>query len=1234
MTDSNKSPSKPRRRARKLFVTIGVLILLLVVLVALAPTLISAGVGHGVIRNAMSGSVNGSIDFQKVSLGWFGSQSITGLKVADAQGNPAADLNVTLDAGLLSLLLGADALEVTLDGAVNAEIREQGNTFTDLIPPTPNQPKPPAPRESKPLKLPQTTIKINPLAINLKSPQGKTLQVEKFTGAIEAGPRKPITLALSSPTRSGDLTGAISMSATITDLLAADGSLTFSKAKAATKIEATNLPVLLSPENHVVESFSLDVNSSDLTKIVNAVINADVRLADDSRGTIAGELSLAEPLTSAGEVNFNIANVTARLEARNLPTALAQQFLVGIPFDLDLSRDLGDTVELTAFVSEDQTDASGNTRHLTLKLLSFHANATVHAFVNATDGSIPRLVIGFGGQVHHELLKSLGIQASLPLQLTVEVEATAIPPLPKSLEPANLLALARPVGLQCAVSVRGPSRVAVPGMDGFDLQIETMDAEILTAAIGENLTVRTTGTIDQAFLSVDQSITGLIAPDGALAAWTSLQPVGTIQLTAVNAQTLAKLLPERKALIDEAMQQGQADVTITTSINDGKYVVDAKLNTPSGSAQLAATRLFSALSVDRIAANLKLTPALVAAAFNGATDMPALTEPATVQLAAPAFEIPGTWPTEYRFEQARPTIQLASDRVTVNQIAALAEPATLSSLKATIVPTFGESFTQWAAQINATTDVLRTGTDKIAAVALSVDAGSDSSSPFRNATITMKDVNVPGVETLLGKDPRAFAQWIGDKGEVSIALNASDDTMQATIEPRFARLTGKLTGVKSGDLIELRADEPLNLNLAAATLQQRLNPADPKAPQSSTVRVRSDVPLQVNLNRVQLPTALLTGDSEFDPTQVLLDINAVGGPLTIVHGSDPPLSIEQIVLTAATEDLRKGVAFTLRNHASAEGVGDAGTLDVTGRLGNLLNAHGALATEAARLQMNAAAAGVPTALADLVLKMEGLLIAALGPQLNGALKAEDFAFDFTAGQVNLDFNTDHGMLAATATGRDKALHIAAASPARAELEITPELRDRLLYKIHPLLADIRSTEQPLRAVVSSATIPAGGEVSRLNADMEITLGKVAFDAGSTTLLLLAAFDVERGKTIDGYVEPIRAKIRNGVVTYDRFAVNIDKYSLVYSGKVDLNTRKVELRTEVPFKALAMSIKEVRGIIDELVVPLVTHGTFGNLKTEVDPKFNLAGKIAEAAAKAGVKDLINKGLGDLLNKGKK
>src|SRR5690606_16743618 len=76
--------------------------------VALLPTLISAGFLRGVIANAIDDSIEGSAEFDGLSLGWFSGITVTNFTILDPKGEVVlvAPSIEAPDAGLLGLVTG------------------------------------------------------------------------------------------------------------------------------------------------------------------------------------------------------------------------------------------------------------------------------------------------------------------------------------------------------------------------------------------------------------------------------------------------------------------------------------------------------------------------------------------------------------------------------------------------------------------------------------------------------------------------------------------------------------------------------------------------------------------------------------------------------------------------------------------------------------------------------------------------------------------------------------------------------------------------------------------------------------------------------------------------------------------------------------------------------------------------------------------------------------------------
>src|SRR6185503_10879430 len=68
-----------------------------------------------------------------------------------------------------------------------------------------------------------------------------------------------------------------------------------------------------------------------------------------------------------------------------------------------------------------------------------------------------------------------------------------------------------------------------------------------------------------------------------------------------------------------------------------------------------------------------------------------------------------------------------------------------------------------------------------------------------------------------------------------------------------------------------------------------------------------------------------------------------------------------------------------------------GALDVRGAIVDLVSSESTLDVANAKMRLTAKAAGIPTALADAVTGMQGLLIAAVGPMMDISAVADDFS---------------------------------------------------------------------------------------------------------------------------------------------------------------------------------------------------------------------------------------------------
>ncbi len=635
--------------------------------------------------------------------------------------------------------------------------------------------------------------------------------------------------------------------------------------------------------------------------------------------------------------------------------------------------------------------------------------------------------------------------------------------------------------------------------------------------------------------------------------------------------------------------------------------------------EVAAARGPDALHVQHAHAILKVTPELASMLQSDAEDPMVLARPTTATIDLDPFDLPQIGPYRYALP-SRPILATITAKETfLDNVPGLVEPISLRQFKANV--TADVEAQDYAIEGNAV--VIRAAHDQtLTRLKFDVTASVVDGTLSPRGTLTLNALQIVYLERMIGSKKGTLSDWIGNKGAVVAAVNWTDAGLATTLTADLPYLTGEFRATLVDDLVSITSDAS-TLTLQKSALESALNPkstSKKSEPADRVFTVPADVPVSLAVTTLRFPLAMLQEDKPFDTAAVDIDLTLTGGPLQLVDSGGKKSGLGDMTITVTSNDLAKGVAFAMNETTMTGDSTNAGAINIKGKITNLVSEQKTLQFDQGKLDLTAEVTGAPTHVADTFLGLNGLLVAAVGPQMGTSFRAINFSPN--SGSIRGRLHTTNGSIEGRIVGRDNTLILPRKTPLKAELEITPPLRERLLAKIHPVLADIRSTEQPVRVSTAGALLPLDGDVSRMKADIEITIGNVEFDSGSVTLGLLTILNASNAKTIPGRIEPIVAKIRKGVVTYDRFQVIIDKYTLTYSGKIDLNTQTVDIRTEIPLDALAVTINELQGYADKIVVPLVTRGKFGNLKTRIDPDFDLAGAIAEA----GLSGLLNEKLG--------
>ena len=1258
----SKPPRRRRSRARRILTVLLVLLILVIAFVALLPALVSAGLGQGIIRGAIARNIKGDVALGDLSLSWTRGQRIRGFTVTDQSGKAALTADIAVNRGLLSLITNrTDPLEIAIDGTARGEIREDGSTsFGDLLATdpskrdTPKKDRDSAPRPIELPGVPPTTVLINSFSAEILDRRtNQSMTLDDVAGTLQYTPGGPTGADLAG-NAAGAYSGSFKLAAKADKLFDTQGRMSPKGVPATLDLTMQGVPIpgVGIEGGAVIDEFRLAVSSADLTELVQASIMSKATIAGREPSTIDGALFAERIMTPDGRLALGHDALSGRITGERVPLAPFQSFLASS--GIVLTRDVGELADFEFSFSRGEDLEAG------IMARGERADAEFAVDLDHPDGRIH--LVGLTINAHPAdpaLVKAIsGLDVQQPVDATLKLLDCAIAPADASTGTLNKM----DIGATGTLMIQGPASLTLAGAQPGPVNVSDLVVNLESPRFGEGVRLYGEAMVEGGAVTFDQTVTNIFDSEGRIAA-AQATPIGRVSINGLPRALVTQLMPAHAAIIDEALGDA-VNLEAVTSLSEGNLVATVTADSGALVLEAKATRLPEALRVEVTRSVLPLTPKLAAALQRPRDDASgplqpdepsepiSLVEPAIAQLDVEPFEIQRRDDGSYDFNTLDLTSHVTIERLAAEHVPALAEPVAIENLQADVnVSRQGDVTSILAVGRSAISRVIKQ--DRIAGVRFDVGLTLTDGVPQPRATIEARNVDVASLEPLLGQQPGRLTGILGETGDMTatiepLSLSSGTGGYRAAIDSNMPRLQGKLGATIDEEFIEITAEDP-RLVVAATTIEDLLadrsgadpsvatNPpsltftASPGAQHSSPtsraalLHVIEDVTLVPTIAALRLPLALFQKDAVFDPASVDVDLSLAGSPLTMTDSEGASFSIADLKVAVKSDNLRDGVAYTMTGNVQTPQADQAGVISVDGRVHDLVTEANTLARSGARVELDAKADALPTALADSLGRMNGLLVAALGPTANLAVNARNFSQQ--TGAVTSRLEAPNGWLEVNAKGRENGLRIAKEDSLNAELAVTEPLRELLLARINPFLGDIRTTRNPLTLSMGNAFIPLDGDISRLSADIELKIGEVELDGGSATLSLLKLIQKhDRALNIPGYIEPIRANIRNGVVTYERFAVQIDKFTLAYAGSVNLVTQQVDLRTEIPLSGLALSIEEL-DVVKDINVPIVTRGTFGNLKTQIDPSFN----ITDAAIQGGLGNYLQKGLEDLLNR---
>jgi len=392
--------------------------------------------------------------------------------------------------------------------------------------------------------------------------------------------------------------------------------------------------------------------------------------------------------------------------------------------------------------------------------------------------------------------------------------------------------------------------------------------------------------------------------------------------------------------------------------------------------------------------------------------------------------------------------------------------------------------------------------------------------------------------------------------------------------------------------------------------------------------VGKHIDASANFRWDHIDTTVLSNNIQCNATFVLKGKNIIG-----LRKVDLTAAIDNRLATAVTGT---NIAATSTLHVLADNVDFKGnaafdiTLDV-GKQHTVMRGKTTRMTEggvAGNLDLHMAATGIDVHLLDALGDCNGMLVDTLGSPIAVEIKATNI---LGVPRVTAGGTSPQAAFETTLMFSEGTVSTAVNTSTRAELQLSTKLTSRLLKDLGPVLSDIRSVKHPIQMTITHAKASLEGDLSKLHADVRIDIGEVALDSGSLTMQLLPMFNTKHVEVIPAYFDPIHIEIRNGIATYKEFRLTLaNKYSIPYSGTIDLATRRLQLKSAVPLTGLGFSIKELRGLATDIDVPVLITGTIDKPVVDVDPSFDL-GKLL---LQSGIGTAIGEALDEVFGGNKK
>ncbi len=1074
-------------------------------------------------------------------------------------------------------------------------------------------------------------VRIASDAIELAEPMLTSAQTLRLARAIPglAGILKTAEQTLEFPS---DARASLSIDAL--RIPRSDNGLALDQASASAHIDLPAIDALLTVDQGAHEiTLAPTTATITLTPETGLVIESSGSATMDGRDAGRFEIAatLAKLFDESGAPAFDAEQIAGVIAIENLDTALAQPWL---PDRIDLAKVLGPSLSASVGVEPRAT-----ARHAEIEMQSERASAT---------GSLV---------ISDRLVRS----GDKPLTFSLRAEPELVPALLGDDPPFELT---RPASISAEISqlIINLDRLNEPDKAGGSiagtLHLRIDDAPAIRFARDEATPI----TLDAATISAALTPSGIASASGDLAITHSGEPFDAsfeldgMNLGAILAQRYAQSAVRGSAAVHNAPVSLLDEIGLTLRDADGEPVALADLASRTLGEYASASLTFEprsgeiditgSLALTDLAAELSATLAegslRIASAQADGTIRPRTLQ-AVLETFAPTLDpVPRLAArTAYHIAIGPTSLNLDSGQFANTLDATLTLDRTdIRGLglkmgdddRRFLGPVLLDTFT---AQVAIKPDDARDANLKLSLALLDEDQspiGSIALDAERTAGAIRGSANLQGVSLALAdrllRSPGLVSGAAGPTLTSDIEFDLSDGVaLTALLETDRLQTTDPISFALREDSIEL-GPVHATLDLSRAWVNEHLSSSLPV-----TLGARTRLVLDAETTRLPRPghAGPMVFDARIRSDRLAVSLDSGEGELLNdldVHVRTDP----------QTPDLIRFDAGALRetNEPGSRAIEATGTVQLA------RDQSGAIVPDKSVLNLRASANNAPIGFLDALFDQGGVLQDLAGASANAEIIADNLTtergglrlkIDTPTTTVNLRGRIRDGTFRARPIDDDEQGQIQIAS-------FSAGLSARIADLI-PLLSQIEKNDNdvPTTLRIKRLEVPLDGDLTKLNANVDIDLGTAGFRAGRVFAPFMKALSWDIENRAGNRLKPINLRAREGVVFYRNVEIPLGEFTIRLDGEANLADRTIETITYLPFATLSREFgADIEGQIARVLGPLGVAPDMSSLQIPIRvsgsmdaPKASLATDLFVESLRKSFRpeDLLRRGLEDAL-----